>query len=207
MTGHFLHTKAVKTFALCSHGTDEPGWISTLRQQIQCGWNGVPQLDTQQMQSRCCGKKFNWVHTTSIKIFQPYRLHYFSSIFKFKFLNGWHLNYRTRDRYGSLPTEHRLKVSSGFTRGFKPLTGLCDTYRERSIELTNQLEANRQKYFYHVKVTDWFDFLRVLQTYSLWNIWPHFGILHRYQDRRTALTSNRKMMSNIFQIWSAPFSY
>ena len=99
------------------------------------------------MQSRCCGKKFNWVHTTSIKIFQPYRLHYFSSILEFKFLNGWRLNFRTRDRYGSLPTERRVKVASGFTRGFKPLTGLCDTYRERSIELTNQLEANRQKYF------------------------------------------------------------
>lgn len=69
-------------------------------------------------------------------------------------MNGWRLNYRTRDRYGSLPTERRVKVASGFTQGFKPLTGLCDTYRERSIELTNQLEANRQKYFYHVKVTD-----------------------------------------------------
>ena len=57
-------------------------------------------------------------------------------------------------RYGSLPMERRVKVASGFTRGFKPLTGLCDTYQERSIELTNQLEANRQKYFYHVKVTD-----------------------------------------------------
>ena len=63
-------------------------------------------------------------------------------------MNGWRLNFRTRELgIVFLPTERRVKVASGFTRGFKPLTGLCDTYQERSIELTNQLEANREKNF------------------------------------------------------------
>ena len=148
MTGHFLHKEAVKIFRLCLHGTDEPGWISTLCQQIQCGWNGVPQLDTHQMQPRRCGKKIylSSHHADQNILTVPATVFFFDfgvQIFErlaFKFSHAG-------IRYCSLPTERRVKVASGFTRGFKPLTGLCDTYQERSIEQTNQLEANREKNF------------------------------------------------------------
>ena len=115
----FFFTHNCSIILLCSHTTGEPGWILTLFSGFTiCPWTLLVWAN----QKWCVLGEFpcihattlllysnlddHGVHTSLVKVLTP-QAQNLSSIWAFRFSNGWHLNF---DMVSMVPCEHITKM-------------------------------------------------------------------------------------------------